>query len=736
MYLFKLPSNKKLSRIALALSCSFSVLHGPLSVAQENSETAEELEIITVKSDLRVKRVQDIPNSMTALSADKLDAKAVTRMDDLQFASPGLTITDAGLTQSVNIRGIGLASGDPDVTNGVGTYIDGLFQPPIVSTMDFYDVGYIQVLRGPQGTFAGANSTGGAILIETKRPDVGGDFSGYAKLSAGNYAYKGAEAALNLPLTDTLAARVAVNYKNRDSYYDSVGTEQTDAGSQDENGARIGLLWAPMDNLSLYLKYETADKDSGGYAYRPIEGTANSAGRTADIRKLSYNSPTANDEQADTLLLDVKYQLDSGVNIKWLSGKQTKEITNLYDVDGTTLAGSTRYQYVKEDQVSHEFNIISPDSDSFEWVVGAYYQKNEVLVDINNGPFPTEIDISNEKTIKGLFGQVGYHLTEDLQIEAGLRKVKFEAWVDPTSGVVIGRGIPNFPPNGVKVATIDGDYNDDDMVGKVSLNWAVSDDSNLYAYVAKGYKPGGINSSTSTFEPEKVVAYEAGWKGALSDRNVNGSVSVFYNSYDNFQNNNIDITTGRSDVYNIAEATIKGIELAFDARFDMLVLDASFSYIDSSLNPTAPIVDSRALGAAPNVPQCGAGQDPADGLCFDYTPFIVSANGGPNLYAPESSFTLGAEYLIELSNGATLTPRINYAWIDDQWTTLLYDEDTDLLKSRGLMSAMLTYEQDSWKVQLYGRNILDKEYVSGQTGDNNEFYGAPRVFGVDVTYQF
>lgn len=736
MYSHKLSCNKKLTRIALALSCSLSVIGSPLAFAQDAAVDKDELEIITVKSDLRVKRVQDIPNSMTALSADKLDAKAVTRMDDLQFASPGLTVTDGGLVQSVNIRGIGLASGDPDVTNGVGTYIDGLFQPPIVGTLNFYDVEYVQVLRGPQGTFAGANSTGGAILIDSKRPEIGGDYSGYAKLSAGNYAYKGAEAALNLPLTDTFAARVAVNYKNRDSYYDSVGTEQTEAGSQDEKAARIGLQWTPLDNLSFYLKYETAEKETGGYATRPVEGTAYSAGRTDDIRKLSYNSPTANKDQSDTLLLDIKYVLDNGITFKWLSGDQEKEIDNLYDVDGTTIAADTRHQSVKEDQISHEFNIISPDSDGFEWVVGAYYQKNEVTVDIENGPFLVEIDLQNEKTIKGLFGQIGFQLTDDLKLEAGLRKVTFDAGIAPGSGVVIGRGVPGFPPTGIPVAVIDGDYNDDDMVGKVSLNYSLSDDSNVYAYVAKGYKPGGINSSTSTFEPEKVLAYEAGWKGAMLDRNVNASVSAFYNSYDNFQNNNIDITTGGSDVYNIAEATIKGIEFAVDAHIGNLSIDASYSYINSDLKPTAPIVNSRELGSAPNVPQCAAGQASETGVCFDYTPFIVNSNGGPNLYSPKSSYTFGAEYPIELSNGAILTPRLNYGWIGEQWTTLLYDENTDLLKSRGLLSAMLTLDLDSWKVQLYGRNILDKEYVSGQTGDNQEFYGAPRVFGVDVSYQF
>ena len=144
-----------------------------ISFAQETdtASDADDVEVITVKSERRIKRVQDIPTSMTVLSAKQLEKKAVSRLDDLPFASPGLTITDAGLTQSVNIRGIGLASGDPDVTNGVGTYIDGLFQPPIVSTLNFYDVANIQVLRGPQGTFAGSNSTGGASSAEFEMYD-------------------------------------------------------------------------------------------------------------------------------------------------------------------------------------------------------------------------------------------------------------------------------------------------------------------------------------------------------------------------------------------------------------------------------------------------------------------------------------------------------------------------------------------------------------------------------------
>ena len=743
MYSLTATSLVKPTRIASAVSAVLLAATMQSAMAQSNENNAqndadEDIEVITVASERRVKRVQDISASLTALSSADLERKAVERLDDLQFASPGLTVTDAGITQSVNIRGIGLASGDPDVTNGVGTYIDGLFQPPIVSTLNFYDVEYIQVLRGPQGTFAGSNSTGGAIMVNSRRPDVDGGFEGNVLLGVGNYNTKRAQAALNLPVAETFAARVAVNYENRDSFYDSIGTEPTTAGSLDEKSARVGLLWAPTDGAEVYVKYETTDKSNGGFAWRPLANTEFAEGRTDDIRELSYNTDSYNNESADTLLLDVSYEFANGITAKWVSGDQVKEIDNMYDYDGSSIGDSTQKQVVREDQVSHEFNLISPDEGVFTWVVGAYYQKNEILVDIDNGPFPVEINLQNEKITKGVFGQVGYDINDDLSLEVGLRKAWFEAGILPGAGVVIGRGIPGFPEGGIPVAQISGDYEDDEMMGKVSVNYAPNKHNNFYAYVAKGYKPGGINSETSSFEPEKVIAYEAGWKGSLIDGQLQPTIAVFYSDYENFQNTNLDITTGRNEVYNVAEATINGVELALNAHFDYLRLDFSASYVNSDLEPTQPIVNTRLPGLPDSpLPQCSGGLDPSSGACFDYGPYLATSDGGNNLYAPEFSFTAGAEYLFELPNGAFLTPRINYAWVDEQWTSLLYNPTTDLLDSRGLWSALITYEQDDWKVQGYARNLTDKEYITGQNLDaNTEFYGAPRTIGVDVSYQF
>jgi iron complex outermembrane receptor protein len=156
------------------------------AIAQDTSDAAapaaqaarpvakdEAIQEVVVTSQRRAMKVQDIPIAATVMTGDQLKDKAVVRMADLQAAAPALTVGDAGLTSFVNIRGIGLASGSPQVANGVATYIDGLFQPPIVTSSTFYDIANIEVLRGPQGTLVGSNSTGGAVMITTNNPSLG-----------------------------------------------------------------------------------------------------------------------------------------------------------------------------------------------------------------------------------------------------------------------------------------------------------------------------------------------------------------------------------------------------------------------------------------------------------------------------------------------------------------------------------------------------------------------------------
>ena len=412
-------------------SCASLIALGGFSVTvqaqntDQSQATAEPvLEEITITSQRRVENLQDVPIAATAISGDQLEGKAVVRLSDLQFASPALSVTDAGLTQSVNIRGIGLASGSPAVANGVATYVDGLFQPPIVTTNRFYDIASVEVLRGPQGTLVGSNSTGGAIFINTQNPILN-QFGGYEEISAGNYNEATAQGAVNLPVGDTFAFRAAGEYASRSSFYDSVGPAYTDAGDLEERSGRLSLLWKPGAFQALG-KIEYTNRNTGGYAYRPIPGTQYAPYAPAGDFDLSYDTPEENHERGLISDIELRYELPNQVTLRSLTGYQDKNIDNVYDTDATSEATAANpqqveYQHVREREWTEEINVISPTEGRYNWIAGAYVQRNKIDVDIleTSAGFPTNITNPQNKTTTGWFGQVNFKLNDKLELQTG-----------------------------------------------------------------------------------------------------------------------------------------------------------------------------------------------------------------------------------------------------------------------------------------------------------------------------
>jgi iron complex outermembrane receptor protein len=604
------------------------------------------------------------------------------------------------------------------VTNGVATYVDGVFQPPIVSASTFYDIGTIEVLRGPQGTFVGSSSTGGAIFINSRNPDLE-DVNGYAEIGAGSDSYRAAQGAINVPVGDTLALRFAGNYRNRDTYYTDVGPLRSDAGSLDELAGRLGVLWKPSDVFQALLKSEILNKDTGGYAYRPIPTTLYAPLRSADLRQLTYDDRTRNEEEATQNTLELRYDIGGGVIVRLLSGYQDKEVWNLYDTDATiqppppaglAFPRGTSDQYVRETVMTHELNVISPTDGAFDWIVGAYWQRNKIDVDIEQhttGNPMTDILIKNKKTGTGYFGQIGYKFSPQLKINVGARYSTFDVTSD--GAVILGRDLP-FPPfNGVglPVADLAGSHDDGKATGKVALEWTPSDDHLMYAFVARGYKPGGFNSATDEFDPETVLDYEIGWKATLFDGQLRTQLGAFWYDYSGFQLDLLSPLTGQVQTQNLSDATIRGIEANAQARFGGWGFDVGVAYVDSELSELT-FINQRALPPGTNLPQCGAGQAPGNPpTCFDYSPYVASATGRPMLYSPEITYNVGAEYTFVIGN-ATLRPRLNYAYIDEQFTNLMFSPITDRLAPRGLLSAQLTYDFESWSVEAYGTNLADK----------------------------
>ncbi|MEO9131746.1 MAG: TonB-dependent receptor [Sphingomonas sp.] len=741
-----LKASVAIAFIALSGSPAWAQASAPDTAQETAAQQAGEVQDIIVTAQRRAENLQDVPIAATALTGDQLQSKSVQRLSDLQFAAPSLSITDQGLTQSVNIRGIGIASGSPAVANGVATYVDGVFQPPILTSSSFYDIASIEVLRGPQGTLVGSNSTGGAIFINTQSPTTD-RISGYAQGSYGSYNAVSAEGALNLPITGNLAVRVAGTTRWRDSYYNDIGTYHNRPDRLDEQAGRIGILWEP-GSFRATGKIEFIDKNTGGYAYRPILGTTFDNNRQGDIRTLTYNAPTLNHERAVLSSLELRQELDNGIVLRSVSGYTNKRINNLYDSDGADTASirdpaasttQTQDQFVREREWTEEVNIISPTAGRFNWILGGYIQKNkiDVIIQSKTGAPTDPTDILNlqSKLTWGVFAQTGYKITPALELQVGGRYSHYA--VTGTGHVIIGAGGPIFGPGGLQVADLAGKHSDGRMTGKVALNWTLDRDNLIYAFAARGYKPGGSNSATSQFRPETVWDYEVGWKANFFDKHLRTQVGAFYMDYHDFEFDTLDPGTGQTGVTNIANATIKGAEFQAQAKFGGLGFDGGVAYVDSKLGQVT-IVNARTLPAAPQYfPQCAPGTTPATSPtpCTDYTSSIVTAGGGPNLFSPKWSYNVGVQYEVKLAGDSVLTPRLNYAYVGSRWTNLVYNPGLDYLAGRGLLSAQLSLRVKQWTVEAYGTNLTNRAYVSGQSA-NNEFYGPPREYGVRFSARF
>lgn len=729
-----------LAALMAAAPISVAVAQSATSPSRADGETVTE---VVVTAERTNRSAQTTPTAVSALSARDLERKSVTTLTDLQYATPALSITNSSLTKNVNIRGIGLSSGSPNVVPGVPIYLDWLLQPPIVNTNAFYDIQSVEVYRGPQGTFAGANSTGGALFVTSRSPRIG-ETEGAASVWAGNYRNVGASGAVNIPMSDTLAARIAFNLERRDSFFDNTASRLTPTSAQysqpgrlDEKDLRFSLFWKPNEAFTALLKLEGAEKSTGGYDYRPIPGTTYASAAPADLRTLAFDTPQLNDEQALRAGLELRYVLASGVTLRSVTGYQSNKVKNIFDLDATTAdtpAQPARYQAqdVSERPFTQEFNIISPSGDRLNWIVGAYYYDDKIQAGLDvltsGSPHAYILSLSHKKS-RALFGRVQYQLTDALQLEIGGRYTRDTA--DSGGQVQVA-----FAPQGPFLATIplSGHYAGDTTTFKTSLSYELAENQFLYAFVAKGAKAGGANGAT-LFKPETVYSYEAGWKAQWLNRRVKTQLDAFSNSYRNFQIDSLDVTSGNGEVTNAKSAKIWGIEAQTQANLGHFYFDASAAYIHSSVGQTTLVnINALPAGGVGLGPQCPAGTPSNPPFCFDYGPYVLSVAGRSNAYAPRVTYNLGLEYRVSLAGDATLTPRINYAFQGTQWATLL-QAPQDQIRSHGIWNAQVTWDKGSYRLVAYGTNITNETYVSGFSS-LNQFLGPPRQYGVRLSYEF
>lgn len=724
-----------------------------------NQAGVEGLEEVIVTAERRATSVQDIPISAIALSGTNLDERGVNTFEQLQYQVPSLTFTDNGNTKYLNIRGVGVSESAPNQTAGVAVHLDGGYVArEFVYGDAFFDMESIEVLRGPQGTYSGQNASGGAIFINSKKP-VLGETSGFVAVEYGNYDRKRMGAGVSFPLTDTLAARIAVDWEDRDSFYNNHGPDlatptdrvEDQPGNVDRSFGRFQLLYSPSDDFEARLIHEFSDNKTDGVPYKDFpEGGSNDL-PSSGVRDLNRDLDGHRNVTYDRTTVQFDWGAHEAFrvlgNLSFLESHQHYLSDGDYGspyTDPTAVQSGNDYT-IDDEYWTGEVTLVSTGEGPLEWTVGAsfldYEQKNYLnFLRYNHPSYPgTGLDVTrhtrlfffldNLRSNEAVFGEVGYKLTPELQVKVGLRYNRDEVGFDDDSylsagpapagklshyNATSGMGLP---------ATELLDFNA--TTGRILVNWEPTDTDLYYATVSRGYKPGGTTPFANEYEAEEVTNYELGWKGSLLDGNINASVSAYYMEYDKFQRTFAQDPENPATqlTRNVDGSTIKGIEAQLAGILGKVRWDVSFAYNKGEYGDLAIVLP---VGVEDTVNPTVAG--------------VSNLDGEPIDYLPETAFNFGLAYEgIELAGGM-LIPSIRLSYQDEYYTTF-YHYDYNLTPSKTLVDFFLAYEaKEDWRAEFYAKNVADKEYISraqgGDDGIGSYLLGNPREIGVKLRYNF
>jgi len=456
-----------------------------------------------------------------------------------------------------------------------------------------------------------------------------------------------------------------------------------------------------------------------GYPADPILATNNPFELTAnaDIHAL---------DRFGRGVLKIDYEFANGTSLRSVSGYQQGQTEYRTDLDGTSAGGNTFGDIVREAIYSEELNLISSDANKVKWVLGAYYQHDKSEFPQDGGfyigvppPVFYLLDGTNIRETWALFGQMSFELPAGFELQVGARYTDHST----SNDIHINQyGLPLTQQQKEKFTNTSG---------KVALNWTVNEHQFLYAFAAKGFRPGGLNVPVglgvpAPFDEELVTNYEIGWKAGWADGHLRTQLDAYYNHYENFQ-----VIVGYPtipvfgfELNNPNPTKIYGVEGQLEAVFGAFSADAGVGWLKSELGQFYA-VDPRAVSFGACDPETG----PASAAC-------INLAGHDQTYAPELTFNLGLQYIFGQGSDNEFTPRINYGHVSDQWATLFQNEARgDHLAARNIMNAQFSWKHGDFVTTLFGTNITDEEYV-GALNSGLRFMGAPRQFGLRVMTTF
>lgn len=750
------------SKLAKAVAVALPVIFSGEAFAQ--------LEEVIVTAQKRAENVQDVPIAITNISAQSISEAGINDIADLTSVAPSLNFTQgsSGRNSSLRIRGLGTDSFNVGIEPSVSIVVDGVVQSrPGAVFANLTDIERIEVLRGPQGTLFGKNSSTGVLNVITQAPNLE-EFEGRVDLLAAEDSEYSASAMFSGPMTDTLAFRINAFYKERDGLVENVFSGGT-LGDVEHKGVSGKLLWQASDTLEFVFSADTYTKDSNccGNTLR-IDGIdPNATVQTSSGEYTGVNPGENNLQYATDMDTFTDQEQDSySVLLNWDIGEFTVTSITAYtdflfegiqDRDASQAQMQWSNNRTDNTTFSQELRLASPAYDNYDYVVGLFYYDSEidrsnifsgwrdndpddVLADgtlINPGnmrgnTFSAEVGIKNI----ALFSHLNFMVSDNITLYGGLRWLREEqdfAYEDQTIG---SRRV-----NSEAISPITDDLSDDQVIGKIGARYDINDESNVYFTFGTGYKGPAYRAQNSlnlnqvaagelSLDPETSDSYELGYKSRLFDNLLQLNIALYHVEYTDFQAQAPDVVNGGNIVQNIGTVVLQGLEVEFDAEpIENLRLSGGITLTDNEVE--------EGFGG------CYAGQTEAQG-CVDG---VQDLSGGGIQNSPETRFTLSARYEFDLAEFRSYV-LANYLWQDE--VNFFLSEDPNAVQGDyGILDLTwgLIAPDEKYKVSLFVKNVLDEQYVSsvstgpGNAGTAGDYFQAiPRNFeryaGVNFSINF
>lgn len=745
----KLFTKSVLSAAIQAGLFSAAVGFSPVLLAQESDKDQggkqQELETITVTAQKRSQSIQEVPISIATLSGEKFDT-IFSSGDDitaLAIKVPGLyaETSNGRAAPRFYIRGLGNTDFDLAASQPVSIIMDDVvMENVILKSFPLFDVQQVEVIRGPQGTLFGRNTTAGIIKFDSVKPSQ--DFDAYVKTTAGTLGQFNLEGAAGGGLTDELSARISLLSQHRSNWVSNSYTGESDVmGGYNERAGRLQFLYETADfDALLNVHSRNYDGTSSLFRKNILTPGSDKLNENYDRDTVAYDADGYNRQSYDAWGASLKFdfRLD-GMTLTSISALERADGGGIGDIDGGNpgQAGAANPDSaVTEDQLkdlkqyTQEIRLASDTTGPLSWQAGGFYFDSTFGVNSIDGFFgATEVFHGN--TSWALFGQTTYKFTNKLDVTAGIRytdDVKtFSVGQQNVDGfaLVIGAAqIQQYDP--IKVS-------DDQISWELSANYRLTDKTSLFARVAEGFRAQSIQGRDVAFEAppsvadsETITSFEVGAKSDLLDNTLRLNGAVFYYTIDDIQLSAIGGETQGNQLINADKGVGYGFEIDFDYRvLANLSLGGGFSYNKTELKDDS-------LTVAP----CGSG------LCTVLDPLnaqdLALINGNPFPQAPETILTLNARYDFPVQGGEIYI----YGDYQLQGKTNLFLYESAEFKSNnnyeaGLRIAYVNYD-GNYEVGLFGRNITDQDNLKGAIDFSNltGFVNEPRTFGVDFKISF